>query len=96
VRNRLGLDDATAERLFKRAEELVVASPLDYELRNVQSAILLRRSLARRSASLEMWGPRRGARAAAVLRWCVFVFSATCCSFRCIVCASPAAQGPVS
>ncbi len=54
VRNRLGLDDATAERLFKRAEELVVASPLDYELRNVQSAILLRRSLARRSASLEM------------------------------------------
>ena len=54
VRNRLGLDDATAERLFKRAEELVVASPADYELRNVPSAILLRRSFARRSASLEM------------------------------------------
>ncbi len=54
MRNRLGLDDATAERLFKRAEELVVASPADYELRNVQSAILLRRSFARRSASLEM------------------------------------------
>lgn len=54
VRNRLGLDDATAERLFARAEELVIASPEKYELRNVQSAILLRRAVARRSVSIEM------------------------------------------
>lgn len=54
MRNRLGLDDATAERLFARAEELVIASPEKYELRNVQSAILLRRAVARRSVSIEM------------------------------------------
>ena len=54
VRNRLGLDDATAERLFARAEELVAASPRSYELRNVMSAVLLKRALPRRSTSLDM------------------------------------------
>ena len=54
MRNRLGLDDATAERLFARAEELVAASPRSYELRNVMSAVLLKRALPRRSTSLDM------------------------------------------
>ena len=54
VRNRLGLDDATVERLFARAEKLVAAAPRSYELRNVMSAVLLKRAFARRSASLDM------------------------------------------